>query len=122
MVANWASLFRNGTDWASPQPTSVRSLILELGTELAIGPGRMVPVAQRRSTPSNTGQILAIAASLLFVSVSVARAQQPAAESNEQHRQAQLSERLAEDSPSVPRITTKARFSLATQRSFAPYL
>src|SRR5437867_9958661 len=82
----------------------------------------MVPVAQRPSTHSKTGQILAIAASLLFVSVSVARAQQPAAESNEQHRQAQLSERLAEDSPSVPRITTKARFSLATQRSFAPYL
>src|SRR5438552_17303792 len=86
-----------------------------------MGVWRMISIALRPRTPSRPGQNVAIAAALLFVSVSVARAQQPAGESNEQHRQAQLSERLTEGSPAVPRMTTKARFNLAAERSFAPY-
>ncbi|MGB7217365.1 MAG: hypothetical protein WBD07_01035 [Vicinamibacterales bacterium] len=81
----------------------------------------MVHFAQLPSRLSRTSQICAIAASLVFVSVSAARAQQPAAESNEQRSGQQLAGRLSEDSPSVARVTTKARFNMAAERALAPY-
>jgi hypothetical protein len=71
------------------------------------------------------GQVSVMTALFVLVSVSAARAQQPAAESIEQHlqiSQAQVSERRAEDSPSVSPITSGQRFQLATQRAVAPYV
>jgi hypothetical protein len=81
----------------------------------------MVSIALRKS---GLGQICVFAASFVLVSVSAARAQQPAAESTEQRlqiSQSQVSERRAEDSPSVPPLTTTQRFQLATERAVASY-